>query len=780
MLLLPWLLALDKAASWPRALGLGILMAMAFTAAVFPWFGEAIGQATQWGSAAGVALLVLAGPLFQPQFLVYALLRWWFRRTLGPVLAALAGACAWVATETLAPKLLGDTLGHGLYPSVLLRQAADLGGAAGLTLLLLLVHEALLAAWRARRQGLAAVARPLAAAAAVPLALAAYGLATPNAQVAAGTPTLRVAMVQSAIVDYERLRREKGTAAVVREVLDVHYAMTHDAVERQQAQAVLWSETVYPTTFAQPKSQAGAELDREIVGIVNAAGVPFVFGTYDRDGAGEYNAAAFVAPGRGLVGFYRKTHPFPLTEWVPSWLDSPGLRQALPWLGSWRPGNGARVLPLFLADGREVPVLPLICLDAVHPSLALDGARLGAQVILSLSNDSWFTNAPQGAALHLVVAAFRSIETRLPQFRVTSNGTSAVIDVDGTVLASTRMGERTLVLGNLPVRQPPGTLMVSWGDWVGHTAAALLLALGLGGLWKAWASRHPSPPVLADDLPALPWRVALPPPWARWAVTALRALSRGSLLWMAAGTLAGAAVWQSGSLAPLRNAALLWGAPEGAAWCLLLAFGARLSLDGGALVFSRGTKQLRWPVADVVALRPWQLPLPGAGVELQRTDGARLQLLGVDASALGALLATQGHRVPSADAGWSALYTQVKRTAPRAVLRHPLLLYVALPLMLAVPAFRLHQVIAFGSPFGEWQAFGGWAFARGFALWWAAWALGVLVCATVLRTAIEAGCAAAARWQPLRAAAARRGSEAAGLVLLYAGLPAWLAWRALG
>ena len=92
---------------------------------------------------------------------------------------------------------------------------------------------------------------------------------------------------------------------------------SYDAVERQHADAVLWSETVYPTTFGHPKSEAGAELDREILGIVDAAGVPFVFGTYDRDAAGEYNAAAFVAPGTGLLGFYRKTRPFPLTEHVP-------------------------------------------------------------------------------------------------------------------------------------------------------------------------------------------------------------------------------------------------------------------------------------------------------------------------------------------------------------------------------------------------------------------------------------------------------------------------------
>ena len=196
---------------------------------------------------------------------------------------------------------------------------ADAGGAAGLTVLLLLTNEGISMALARRARGVRAMAAPLAFAAIVPLLLAGYGLAARSALPAPAGKPLRMGLVQSNIVDYERLRRELGAAAVVRQVLDTHYAMSYDAVERLHADAVMWSETVYPTTFGHPKSEAGAELDREILGIVDAAKVPFVFGTYDRDAAGEYNAAAFVAPGTGLVGLYRKTRLFPLTEFVPAW-----------------------------------------------------------------------------------------------------------------------------------------------------------------------------------------------------------------------------------------------------------------------------------------------------------------------------------------------------------------------------------------------------------------------------------------------------------------------------
>ena len=202
--------------------------------------------------------------------------------------------------------------------------------------------------------------------------------------------------------------------------------------------------------------------------------------------------------------------------------------------------TGARVFPLRLADGREIPVLPLICLDDMDAGLAIDGARLGAQAILTMSNDSWFTDHPQGAELHLAAAAFRSIETRLPQFRVTTNGYSAVIDATGSVIAAARMGERTLVIGDVPVREPPRTLMVAWGDWVGRAAR-----------WRSsccwprrrrcarWRTRACGRSAGIAAAPALPADVAVLPPAARLAAGLLRAFARGSLLWMGAAVLLG-------------------------------------------------------------------------------------------------------------------------------------------------------------------------------------------------------------------------------------------------
>ena len=787
--LVPWLRTLDACASLRASLLAAWAMAVAFTLAVFGWFAGAIGSYTQWGDLGGFVVLLIAAPVFQPQFLAFALVRHVAGHRHGVVLRALAAAAAWVAAEWLLPKVLGDTWGHGLYPSRLMRQAADVGGAAGLTLMLLLANEAVAAALASRTspapraRGLRAITVPLALATAVPAALAGYGAAVlADAAVDSGKP-LRVGLVQSDIVDYDRLRAERGAAAVVREVLDTHFAMSHDAVVRQHADAVLWSETVYPTPFGHARSEAGAAFDREIQSIVNAAGVPFVFGTYDVDAAGEYNAAAFVEPARGLLGFYRKTRLFPLTEQVPAWLDGATLRRWLPWAGTWKAGSGARVFPLRLADGREIPVLPLICRDDVDPMLAIDGARLGGQAILTLSNDAWFTDHPQGAALHQAVAAFRSIETRLPQFRVTTNGYSAVIDATGSVIAGTRMGERTLVVGDVAVRTPPRTPMVAWGDWVGRAALALLALLAALAALQRWggvAGQAPSP---ALDVATLPVDVAVLPLAARVAAGALRIVSRGGLLAMIAAVALGDAALQSNTLAQIRVFVSLFLVPEAAAWCMLRAFAAQATIVDGLLVLGSGSRRLELALSEVASVEPWRLPIPGPGLSLRLVSGRRWRhgLALARPEAFARVLAPAGVP-PAREAPPSAArrYAQAAQALRRTRLDRAWLKFGLLPLLLALPAFRLHQHIAYGDTFGEYLTFGLKAYLTTFGLWWAAWIIGVVLCAAALRTAIEAGTLAGVVLAPARALEARHMLERLGHAALYVGLPVWLMVRISG
>lgn len=779
VMLVPWLWALERSASVRATLAAGVLMSMAYQLAAIGWFGVAFGDYVGLGALPASLILLVAAPLLQPQFVVFA----WVRRRLAtrsPILRAIAAASAWVATEWLFPKLLGDTLGHGLQPAMLLRQAADLGGAAGLTVLLLLGNECVAAALGGGR----AAWRPLALGACLWAATAAYGMARLSQLQSYWTspaPALRVGLVQANLTDLERRRAEHGAYATVRELLEVQLGMSEQAVREQGAQALLWSETVYPTTFGHPKSDDGAALDRELAERVARLGVPLAFGTYDRDAGGEYNSAAFLDPVRGLLGHYRKTHLFPWTERVPPWVDGPLLRQWLPWTGTWQPGDGARVFPLRAADGVEAPVLPLICLDDVRPQLALDGARLGAQAIVGLSNDSWFTAHPAGARLHLTVASFRSIETRLPQLRVTTNGYSALVDESGEILVHTEMGQRAVLVGEIPLRDPAATLMVRWGDWVGPVALAILLLVLLqeAGGRLLWPARRTVDRPLAPEVWASP--VVVLSATSQRVLRALNLVALAGLTWLVV-RMAGRDGWQVNSIDQVRIFGWIVVSSLLLAWVIRHVNAGVARVADGALRVEGGFGRIDLPLAAIHRLRVERPAAERATLVLSDAAGAALpqRLEIADAPRLREVLQAAGATVEFAD---DASAARAERVARRASVRsgwldHGAIRFALYPLLLALPAYRLHQMITFGSTFGEAQVYGASAWLGGLLIWWAAWSLGSMLLAALLRGTIESVAVIVERTRPTAAARTRRVIEGLGRAVFFVGPPLWLALKA--
>jgi apolipoprotein N-acyltransferase len=483
----------DRRATLGGALAAGLALSVAFELTVFGWFARAIAtySGAPWGLA--LALVLLAAPLLQPELVVFPVVRRLVRRHTGRAApAALAGACAWIGTEWLVPKLFADTLGYGLHPSRWMRQGADAIGVHGLTFVLVIANECVLGVARAVRAaapGRERVRRALAPAAcgaALVATLAGYGALRCRQleRDAAAGASLRAGVVQADISRYERLAADLGTFEAVRRILDAHIALSRQALARADLDLLVWPETVYPTTFGAPKSPDGAAFDREIAGFVAATGRPLVFGSYDVEGRDEYNAAFFLEPApRGPLVFetYRKATLFPLTESVPGLLESERVRRLLPWLGTWKPGPGPRVVPLTVRGGRTLQVVPLICYDVLAPGLVHAAVRQGADLIVTLSNDSWF-DAGNGPRLHLVGAAFRSIETRRPQLRATNTGISAVIDASGELLATAAVHERTTLVAAVTPDRRATTLVLAWGEWFAPAAlavGALLLAVAL-------------------------------------------------------------------------------------------------------------------------------------------------------------------------------------------------------------------------------------------------------------------------------------------------------------
>ena len=144
--------------------------------------------------------------------------------------------------------------------------------------------------------------------------------------------------------------------------------------------------------------------------------------------------------------------------------DEATARRWLPGATYLASGEGPTVLHLERTSSSTVRLGPSICYEDVFSGHARALSRLGAEVLVNVSNDSWFGD--HGAARwHLMMAAFRSIDTRLPQVRATNSGYSAFITPDGSFHSVTEFDESTEESLALPIVDLGPTLFTSLGDW---------------------------------------------------------------------------------------------------------------------------------------------------------------------------------------------------------------------------------------------------------------------------------------------------------------------------
>jgi apolipoprotein N-acyltransferase len=194
-----------------------------------------------------------------------------------------------------------------------------------------------------------------------------------------------------------------------------------------------------------------------------------------------YNGAAIYHSGpTGVedVDIYAKRHLVPFGEYIPfdKWIKP--LQKLSPIGVSLYPGNGT-VVKLYVkrSDEKgvtnkvEVVLGPLICFEDTDSPLARDSARHGAQLLVLITNDSWFSHSAE-AEQHAWQSVMRSIETGLPMIRVGNSGVTGSVspkgvsnwlcDGNGKVLVDAK-GSHTVSV-DVP-QNPKKTLYVRLGDF---------------------------------------------------------------------------------------------------------------------------------------------------------------------------------------------------------------------------------------------------------------------------------------------------------------------------
>ncbi len=353
---------------------------------------------------------------------------------------AFLGAAAWTGLEWVRGWMFTgfgwNDLGVALHENVAFLQITAWTGVGGLSFLAAFVNIiALATVLRFTLEVRAHRIRPhfdFTLTVTLMLAVFSYGIhqvrsAAREAALPGATVPLRVAAVQAGIP-----QNQKWNRALEASIHDQYRRLSGAAIATHP-QLLLWPEAA--TTYGM--FDASGDTKEFVDGIAEQAGCNLLLGTLDFDfGAdgraqADYNAAMMRATGDKRYQIYRKMHLVPFGEFVP-------FRHSFPlfaWIvGSQVPGDfeAGKEPGVFLTNEPGVRLGPLICFEDTVGRVARQPVRLGAQLLVNLTNDGWFGHTAANQQ-QLAESVFRAVENRRPLVRCANTGVTAFVDANGRV-----------------------------------------------------------------------------------------------------------------------------------------------------------------------------------------------------------------------------------------------------------------------------------------------------------------------------------------------------------
>lgn len=226
------------------------------------------------------------------------------------------------------------------------------------------------------------------------------------------------------------LSNEKWNDAKLSDIINLYIDLTKQAAEGG-AKIIVLPESAFPTAFTKNGviHTSLAAVCREYQCTVYTGALIF-----DKENQ-KHNASIAVLPDGSLSNYYTKRMLVPFGETLPF---KPAVDLFFDIMGI----KFSRVLYVE-GDSTDIIALPdgvnagnLICFDSIFPPLSLYSVRDGANLMLLVTNDSWYEDSP-AVYQHVSHAVLRAVETGRYVVRSANTGVSCVITPKGAITSST-------------------------------------------------------------------------------------------------------------------------------------------------------------------------------------------------------------------------------------------------------------------------------------------------------------------------------------------------------
>ncbi|MBC7458433.1 MAG: apolipoprotein N-acyltransferase [Bdellovibrionaceae bacterium] len=284
-------------------------------------------------------------------------------------------------------------------------------------------------------------------------------------------------ITQGNIGNEEKLISELGrgfqSAIVGKYISLVNEYLNKKTLENPQFKTdiILWPETAMPlpmdTYFSRNPLQNQIQSQVKLWNSVLITGA-FSHDQFKRDHLGSIitrNSVFFLGPEGQQQPAYYKSQLLVFGEYMPFGEILPVLYKLLPFVGTFEPGPGPVAKKLSLANQRTVMIGPQICYESLDPEFSRGLAKKGTDIILNVTNDSWFGDWAEPYQ-HMTMTLARGVEVRRPLVRATNTGFSSVILANGHELERSSMNQVWMSTYDVPYKSNASlSNFTLWGHW---------------------------------------------------------------------------------------------------------------------------------------------------------------------------------------------------------------------------------------------------------------------------------------------------------------------------
>lgn len=246
---------------------------------------------------------------------------------------------------------------------------------------------------------------------------------------------------------------------------------SHMLLEDARVDFIVWPE------MPAPFEQSDLQFMGRVAAVAEASHAAVLTGVIARAAGGApLNSALLMNPSGRIVSRYDKVNLVPFGEFVP-WPFGLLTQKVSTEAGDF--AAGTRVI-VSSVDGHSEGTF--ICYESVFPNYIRKFAANGAEVLMNISNDSWFGKSA-ARYQHLQIVRMRAAENARWLLRATDNGITTVIDPAGRIVREA--DEYKELAGRFEYRyRTDQTFYTRFGDWF-----VVLCWLFIGGLlWPSVAN----------------------------------------------------------------------------------------------------------------------------------------------------------------------------------------------------------------------------------------------------------------------------------------------------